>query len=484
MLNKIILGVNSKGQQIGIEPKMANRHGLIAGATGTGKTVTLQILAEQFSSMGVPVFTADVKGDLSGLCVAGNDHPKIQERVEKIKLENFEFRGYPSTFWDLYGKKGLPIRATVSEVGPVLLARILDLNSAQTDVVHMAFKFADDEGLLLLDIKDLREILKNMSENAKEIKNDYGNIAKVTVGAIQRKLITLQEAGGDHFFNEPGLDLNHLMQCDFSGNGVINILDARELMNDRRLYGSFLLWLLSELFENLEEVGDPEKPKMVFFFDEAHLLFDDAPKALIEKIEMVVRLIRSKGVGVYFVTQNPMDIPEDILGQLGNRIQHSLRAFTAKDQKDVKAAAGTFRPNPDINTEETITNLKTGEALVSTLNLDGAPQMVEQTLICPPKSQMGPIEDEKRKELISRSPLNGIYSKQLDRHSAFEELKKRQEEKMKENMEVEKKAFKEKKSVGRPRQSFGEAFTKSVLRSVGSSLGRSLIRGILGSLKK
>ncbi len=489
MTDKIIVGANKKGEQIFIEPKMANRHGLIAGATGTGKTVTLQILTEQFSRMGVPVFTADVKGDLSGVSVPGTDHPKIQERVNKIKLENFNFSGHPCTFWDLYGQKGLPIRATISEVGPVLLARILDLTDTQEDIVHMAFKFADDEGLLLLDLKDLREILKNMAENAKDIRDDYGSISKVSVGAIQRKLITLQEAGGDNFFNEPGLDLNHIMQCDFSGLGVINILDATKLMNDRRLYSSFLLWLLSELFENLPEVGDLEKPKMVFFFDEAHLLFDDAPKALVEKIETVVRLIRSKGVGVYFVTQNPLDIPDEILGQLGNRIQHSLRAFTAKDQKAVKAAAQTFRENPEINTVESITNLGTGEALVSTLDLEGAPKIVEEVLVCPPRGQMGPIEDTKRDEFIARSPLNAAYTKVLDRHSAFEELKKRQEEKLKAQQEAEEKKKKEeenkpKKPRGRPRQSFGEAMAKSVLRSAGSSLGRALIRGVLGSLKR
>lgn len=487
-MEKIILGANPDGKQIFIEPKMANRHGLIAGATGTGKTVTLQILAEQFSKMGVPVFTADVKGDLSGVSVAGKEHPKITERINKIKLENFNFTGHPCTFWDLYGENGLSIRATVSEVGPVLLSRILDLNNTQSDILHMAFKFADDEGLLLLDLKDLREIFKNMAANSKELQDDYGNISKVSVGAIQRKLITLQEAGGDNFFNEPGLDLNHIMQCDFSGNGVINILDATKLMNDKRLYSSFLLWLLSELFENLPELGDPDKPKMVFFFDEAHLLFDDAPKSLVEKIETVVRLIRSKGVGVYFVTQNPLDLPDEILGQLGNRIQHSLRAFTAKDQKAVKAAAETFRPNPNLDTEDVITNLGIGEALISTLDLKGAPQMVEKVLVCPPQGQMGPIDDAKRAEFISRSPLNSTYNKTLDRHSAFEELKKRQEEKLKKIAEEEKKEAEEEaarpvKKKGSNRQSLGEAVTKSILRSAGSSIGRALIRGILGSLK-
>ena len=477
---KILLGANAEGQEIELRPEMANRHGLIAGATGTGKTVSLQILAEGFSRLGVPVFTADVKGDLSGLCEQGKPHEKIDERKAKIGLEKYSARGYPLIFWDVFGEKGLPLRTTISEMGPMLLSHLLGLNDTQDGVLHVAFSLADDEGMLLLDLKDLRSLLAWMGENAAEIKTEYGSVSPNSVAAIQRRLHVLQEAGGDQFFGEPALKIEHLLQKDFSGNGVINVLEASTLMSNPQLYSTVLLWLLSELFEDFEEVGDQEVPKLVFFFDEAHLLFDNAPKALLEKIEQVVRLIRSKGVGVYFVTQHPLDVPDSVLGQLGNRIQHALRAFTPRDKKAVKTAAETFRANPKLDTKRIITQLGVGEALVSVLDEDGQPTVVEQTLIVPPESLIGPCSDEKRLELNERSPLRALYQESVDRESAYEILKKRQEEL--EEREKRSGNSPAKSSGGRKRQSATEAFFKSMMRSIGNTIGRRIVRGILGSI--
>ena len=472
----ILLGAGKDGLQVKLLPSMANRHGLVAGATGTGKTVTLQILAEGFSKLGVPVFTADVKGDLSGIIEAGSASDKLQSRIDQIGLRNFTHRGFPVQFWDLFGEKGTPIRTTISEMGPVLLSRLLDLNDTQQSVLEVVFKFADDEGLLLLDAKDLRESLNWVSDHLKEIKKEYGMISPASIGAIQRRLIALEESKALSFFGEPAFNLEHFMQRDFSGNGVINILDATELIKDHRHYSTFLLWLLSELFEELDEVGDQEVPRLVFFFDEAHLLFNHTPKPLIEKIETVVRLIRSKGVGVYFVTQDPSDVPESVLSQLGNRVQHARRAYTPSARKNIKAAADAFRVNPEFAVKDVITELKVGEALVSTLDQEGAPSIVERTLICPPESKIGPSSTEKLQEVVSRNPFNSLYSKEIDRESAYEMLKVRKE---KELQAVEKDEPK-----GRKRQGIAEAFIKSVMRSVGSSIGRSIARGILGSILK
>lgn len=415
----------AKGEtEVFLYPKMANRHGLIAGATGTGKTVSLRVLAEQFSRIGVPVFMADVKGDLTGLCKPGGEHPKIVERVAKLGLIDFQFEAFPVVFWDVFGEQGHPMRATISEMGPLLLARLLDLNETQSGVLTLVFKIADDNGLLLLDLKDLRAMLQYVGDNAEKFKTEYGNISAASIGTIQRGLIVLEEQGGDRFFGEPALDLEDLMQTQ-GGKGVINILAADKLMQSPKLYSTFLLWMLSELFERLPEVGDPEKPKLVFFFDEAHLLFDEAPKALQEKIEQVVRLIRSKGVGVYFVSQNPLDIPDEVLGQLGNRVQHALRAFTPRDQKAVKAAAETFRPNPKLDVATVILEMGVGEALVSTLDEKGIPSVVERALIYPPRTQLQPLSPEERRQVIQQSPVYGRYEKALDRESAYEILRTR-----------------------------------------------------------
>lgn len=473
--HKILLGAHAERGKQYLLGKMANRHGLIAGATGTGKTVSLQILAEGFSKMGVPVFTADVKGDLSGISQPAKPHPKIDERINLIGIEDYQSRKYPTLHWDLYGEKGHPVRTTISEIGPLLLAHILEANDTQEGVLHIAFSLADDQGLLLLDLKDLKALLQWMSEHTDEIKKEYGNVSPNSVAALQRKILVLSESGGDKFFGEPALKIQHLMQKDFSGNGVVSILNATKLINNPRIYSTFLLWLLSEIFEQLPEAGDPEVPKLVFFFDEAHLLFDNAPSHLLEKIEQVVRLIRSKGVGVYFITQHPLDVPDAVLGQLGNRIQHALRAFTPRDQKAVKTAAQTFRANPEVNTEEVITTLGVGEALVSTLDEDGRPSIVEQSLIVPPESRIGPASADELTETIKNSPLSGIYEEYIDRESAYEMLIKREAEKASEPEPVEK----AKKSN---RQGPLEAFFKSLLRSVGSSIGRKVARGILGSI--
>ncbi len=475
--------------------KMSNRHGLITGATGTGKTVTLQVLAESFSRLGVPVFAADIKGDLSGLSSAGTAHPKIDERLQKIPLASFQQRPYPVVFWDIYGEQGHPIRSTISEMGPLLLSNLLDLNDAQTGILYGCFKIADDQGLLLLDLKDLRSMLIWMSHNAKSLRGEYGNISSASIGAIQRRLLVLEEQGAEHFFGEPALKLKDLMQVDFSGNGVINLFDATKLMvQSPRVYASFLLWLLSELFEQLPEVGNPDKPRLVFFFDEAHLLFNQAPKVLIDKIEQVVRLIRSKGVGIYFITQSPLDVPEEILGQMGLKIQHALRAFTPKDRKVIKNVAESFPPNPEFDTETMITALGTGEALVSVLDEKGRPQAVQKTLIRPPESRIGPLTKEERQARIERSPLKGHYDERVDRNSAYEILKSRAEEMQAQQEEAEKQAEAEKSkkstthsrkkrsSRSRTRQSSVEALVKSAARSIGSGLGRKIIRGIMGSL--
>ena len=471
--------------------KLANRHGLITGATGTGKTVTLQILAQGFSQAGVPVFAADVKGDLSGLACEGDPKDFLFSRAKKIKFDDYGFDAFPVIFWDLFGKQGHPIRTTISEMGPLLLSRLMNLTEAQEGALNIAFRIADDEGLLLLDLKDLRALLSDLADRGKEIASDYGNVNKRTIGAIQRRLLVMEEQGGENFFGEPALDIQDLMRTTRNGQGYINILAADELMQSPTLYATFLLWLMSELFEELPEVGDPEKPKLVFFFDEAHLLFDDAPKGLVDKIEQVVRLIRSKGVGVYFVTQNPLDVPDDVLGQLGNRIQHALRAFTPRDQKAVRAAAQTFRQNPDFDTEKAITQLGVGEALVSTLEKKGRPSMVARTLIRPPSSRMGPADESVRKKAIKNSPVYGLYDEDVDRESAFEILQKRaikREEAAEKAAQEEAKAKAAKKASsgrrrsGYKRQTATDRFLKSMASSVGRTLGTRLIRGLLGSL--
>jgi DNA helicase HerA-like ATPase len=400
---------------------MANRHGLIAGATGTGKTVSLRVLTEQFSRIGVPVFLADIKGDLSGLCKPGNDAPPVSERAKKLGLSPFSYEGYPVVFWDLFGEQGHPVRTTVSDMGPLLFSRLLDLNETQSGVLAMTFKIADDNGLLLLDLKDLRAMLQHTGDHAGEYRTAYGNISPASVGTIQRSLLTLEEQGGGSFFGEPALNLDDFLQTS-DGKGVVNILSADRLMQSPKLYATFLLWMLAELFERLPEVGDPEKPRLVFFFDEAHLLFADAPKALLEKIEQVVRLIRSKGVGVYFISQNPLDIPQMVLGQLSNRVQHALRAFTPLDQKAVKSAAQTFRTNPKLDVTTAITQLAVGEALVSMLDDKGMPGIVQRAFMLPPTSQIGPVTPAVRQQIIQSSPVFGRYEKTVDRESAYEKL--------------------------------------------------------------
>jgi DNA helicase HerA-like ATPase len=482
--------------------KYANRHGMVTGATGTGKTVTLQILAEAFSNAGVPVFCADIKGDLSGIAMMGEAKDFLVKRAEQIKLDPYEFQQFPVIFWDLFGEQGHPIRATISEMGPLLLSRLMNLTEAQEGVINIAFRLADEEGLLLLDLKDLQSLLANMAERSEELGAKYGNVTKPSIGAIQRSLLILEQQGGINFFGEPALELADLMRTTRDGRGAISVLAADKLMMNPRLYATFLLWLMSELFEQLPEIGDPAKPKLVFFFDEAHLLFDEAPKALIDRIEQVVRLIRSKGVGVYFVTQNPLDIPETVLAQMGNRVQHALRAYTPREQKAVQVAAETFRPNPDFNCFEAITKLGTGEALVSTLEDKGVPSMVQRTLIRPPSSRLGPITATERADVIKMSPVSGQYDKTVDRESAFEMLQQRaaKAQAKKQQAEVEEESENSgwtipgfgddnrgrSRSTGRSsgRQTVAEAAIKSVVRSVGTSVGRAIVRGILGSLRR
>jgi uncharacterized protein len=471
-------------------PRMANRHGLIAGATGTGKTITLQSLAEHFSRIGVPVFMADVKGDLSGMGQPGGGNAKIEARAEEQGLKDFGYAPNPVVFWDVFGEKGHPMRATISDMGPLLLSRMLNLNDTQAGVLTAMFKIADDKGWLLLDLKDLRAMLQYAAENAAEFTTEYGNISSASVGAIQRGLLQLENEGGDKLFGEPMLNFDDLMQTDEKGRGVINILAAETLCNSPRAYATLLLWLLSELFENLPEAGDLDKPKLVFFFDEAHLLFNDTPDALLSKIEQVVRLIRSKGVGVYFVSQNPLDIPDVVLGQLGNRVQHALRAFTPRDQKAVKSAAETFRPNPKVDVESAITELGVGEALVSFLDDKGRPSPVERALICPPGSRIGPATSDERRQIIHGSLLYGHYEKQIDRESAYEILKGRAEKSAAQSPAEEERGFdwggilggQPGPRGGQGRQGVLETAAKSVARTIGSELGRQIIRGVLGSI--
>ncbi|MEP3947817.1 helicase HerA-like domain-containing protein [Ascidiaceihabitans sp.] len=503
-------GGQDYGDKQGLSLGYANRHGLIAGATGTGKTVTLQILAEGFSAAGVPVFLSDIKGDLSGLAKSGTPdhklHGPFMDRAGVIGFDDFTYDAFPVTFWDLFGDQGHPVRTTVSEMGPLLLSRLLELTEAQEGILNIAFRLADEEGLPLLDLKDLQSLLVWIGQNAKDLSLRYGNVSAASIGAIQRRLLVLENQGGTKLFGEPALELSDLMRTDAAGRGMINILASDKLMSAPGLYATFLLWLLSELFEELPEVGDPEKPKLVFFFDEAHLLFDDAPKALVDKVEQVARLIRSKGVGVYFITQNPADVPEDILGQLGNRIQHALRAFTAKDRKELRLAAETYRENPRFDTEEAIREVGVGEAVTSMLQKKGVPGIVERTLIRPPSSQLGPITKAERANVMAASEMSGKYDTTLDRTSAFEILAKRaakaaaEAEKAEEEAEQETRPALREFNAGRRYQgarvsrstskparrtkSFGQAMTQMVVKELTGTTGRRMVRGILGGLFK
>ena len=493
MSNNIQLLVAKSTNDIFINSCMANRHGLIAGATGTGKTVSLQVLAESFSANGVPVFMTDIKGDLSGIAKSAMMTPKLQERLNKLGITSHSLTAFPACFWDLFGEQGHPIKTTISEMGPLLLGRLLNLNDTQSGVLNIVFKIADDAGLLLLDLKDLRAMLNFVGENRNEYTNEYGNVTTASIGSIQRGLLTLEQQGGDKFFGEPAMNILDFIRCNSNGKGIINILAADKLMLSPSLYSTFLLWMLSELYEQLPEVGDLDKPKLVFFFDEAHLLFNEAPKALLDKIEQVIRLIRSKGVGVYFITQNPMDVPESVLRQLGNRIQHALRAFTPKDQKAVKTAAETFRPNPNVDVEKVITELAVGEALVSFLDINGTPAMVDRAFIYPPKAQIGPITPFERKTIIQQSSFFGTYEKSVDRESAFEMLQKRIEEQNQQKEDIKKQQDKSssennyKKTSSTPKtKSSGEKLAGDIAKIAGSSIGRSLgknlVRGLMGSL--
>jgi len=475
-------------------PGLANRHGLITGATGTGKTITLQTLAENFSKIGVPVFMADVKGDLTGITQKGRLPDKVAKIIAERGLPAPEPFACPATLWDVFGEQGHPVRATVSDMGPLLLGRMLALNETQAGVLNLVFKIADDQGLALLDLKDLRAMLQHVGDNAKDFTTEYGNVSAASVGAIQRGLLQIEEQGGDRFFGEPMLDIADFMQTE-GGHGVVNILAADKLLNAPRLYATFLLWMLSELFEQLPEIGDPDKPKLVFFFDEAHLLFKDAPAALVERIELVVRLVRSKGVGVYFVTQNPLDIPDTVLAQLGNRVQHALRAFTPRDQKAVKSAASTMRANPRLDIETAITELAVGEALVSFLDAKGRPSVTERVYVLPPGSQIGPITPEQRKALLANSLVAGTYDKTVDRDSAYEKLKGRAAQTAEAAQQMQTQAdgggllgglsdvlFGSTGPRGGKREGLAQAAAKSAVRTIGSSVGREIVRGVLGSL--
>jgi DNA helicase HerA-like ATPase len=505
---KPLVIARNKEQELALLPQLANRHGCITGATGTGKTVTLQVLAQAFSGIGVPVFMADVKGDLSGMVMPGSLTPKLKERIESLGVEPPAWSGCPVTFWDVFGEKGHPVRATISDLGPLMLARMLNLNETQEGVLQLVFKIADDSGMLLLDTKDLRAMLQHVGDSAADFRTEYGNISAASIGAIQRGLLAIEEQGGDRFFGEPMLNIDDLMQTDGAGRGVINILASDKLLNSPRLYSTFLLWMLSELFEQLPEVGDPEKPKLVYFFDEAHLLFDEAPKSLLQKIEQVVRLIRSKGVGVYFVTQNPLDIPDTVLGQLGNRVQHALRAYTPRDQKAVQAAAETFRPNPKLDIAREITELAVGEALVSFLDEKGRPNVVERAFILPPASRIGPIDPAERTSAMTSSIVAGVYEKTVDRESAYEKIKGRVAAQAATSVEQSRSgtaatpaAPPEEPSMGgrmkdalgglfggggasRRKDTIVEAMAKSAARTIGSTVGREIIRGVLGSILK
>ena len=484
------LAVAKSKTDLGLLPAMANRHGLIAGATGTGKTVTLQKLAESFSAIGVPVFLSDVKGDLAGLAVAGGGNAKVEERVAKLKIPGFEHAGVPVAFWDVFGTAGHPMRTTVSEMGPILLARILELNETQAGVLAAVFRIADEGGLLLLDLKDLRSMVQHAGDNAAQYRTQYGNISTASIGAIQRSILALETQGGAHLFGEPALEIDDLLQSS-NGRGVVNILAADKLLTSPRVYSTLLLWLLSELFEKLPEIGDPDKPKLVFFFDEAHLLFSEAPRELLERIEQVVRLIRSKGVGVYFITQNPLDVPDKVLGQLGNRVQHALRAYTPRDQAAVKSAATTFRANPKVDVEKAITELAVGEALVSFLDEKGTPTPVERAFIVPPGSRLGPLTADERKRVIDASLVAGHYEKVVDRESAYEKLQARAAAGASGSAEsggalgevLDKIGFPQGKPAGgRARETPIEAAAKSAARAIGSEVGRRIIRGVLGSI--
>ncbi|MEY4139506.1 MAG: hypothetical protein RLZZ371_1688 [Pseudomonadota bacterium] len=500
MIEPILIAQHGQTQCF-LQPDKANRHGLITGATGTGKTITLQTLAEGFSRLGVPVFMADIKGDLTGISQPGTLTPKLSQVITERGLETPEFCAFPTTLWDVFGEQGHPVRATVSDLGPLLLARMLNLNETQAGVLQLVFKIADDDGLLLLDMKDLRAMCQFVGDNASDFTTEYGNISAASIGAIQRGLMQIEAQGGDKFFGEPMLNIDDFMQTDGSGRGMVNILAADKLMNSPRLYSTFLLWMLSELFENLPEVGDLDKPKLVFFFDEAHLLFNDAPKVLIERIELVVRLVRSKGVGVYFVTQNPLDIPDSVLAQLGNRVQHALRAFTPRDQKAVKSAADTMRPKPGLDVGAAITELGVGEALVSLLDTKGRPCPTERVYVLPPASQIGPITAAQRQSLLAESIVAGVYEKTLDRESAYEKLK---------GHAVSRAAQADRKAAsgneapaaqsggmlesissglgsllgggGGRRTSAGEQLIKSAASSIGREVGRQIIRGVLGGI--
>jgi DNA helicase HerA-like ATPase len=480
---KIFLGTSPAGAET-LELKLANRHGLVTGATGTGKTVSLQVMAEGFSAAGVPIFAADIKGDLSGISAMGEQKEGLVKRAKEIGLEDWSNSSFPTVFWDLFGKQGHPIRATVQEMGPLLLSRLMELNETQEGVLNIIFRVAADENLPLLDLKDLRSLANDVGQRGKSLVTKYGNVSAVSVGAIQRRLLVLEEQGANNFFGEPALDIKDFMRTAPDGRGTINILSADELMKTPRLYATFLLWLLAQLFDKLPEVGDRDKPKLVFFFDEAHLLFDEAPKALLEQVERVTRLIRSKGVGVYYVTQNPRDVPNSVSAQLGNRIQHALRAFTPVEQKGIKAAAETFRPNPDLDVERVIQELKVGEALVSVLHKGGEPSMVQRTLIRPPSARLGPVTDTERKAAIEASPFYGKYEETLDRESAYELLQKRAKEAA-EAAEAQKVDGEGWGSIlmgggtGR-RQGYGEAFTKSLVRTVANSVGRAIAGALFG----
>jgi uncharacterized protein len=497
--NHVLVGGGDSGQVL-LDLRYANRHGLIAGATGTGKTISLQVLAEAFSARGVPVFVADVKGDLAGLSQAGTPHPRIDERVARIGMPPPVLAASPVVFWDVFGRGGHHLRTTISEMGPMLLARLLELNETQEGVLHVIFRFADEEGLLLLDLPDLRALLNHAAEREREISTRFGRVTAASIGAIQRRLLGLESQGGDSFFGEPALKLADVMRTDLSGRGIVNVLDARELFHSPRVYATCLLWLLAELFEQLPEIGDPPAPKLVFFFDEAHLLFDNAPPALVAKVEQVVRLIRSKGVSVWFVTQSPLDLPDPVLGQLGNRVQHALRAFTPRDQRAVRAAATTFRQNPALDTATVITELGVGEALVSMLEDKGVPGVVQRCLVRPPCSRIGPITDEERALVRGRSPVGGTYDQPVNRESAYEILAVRAEQaavqaadqQSAREAEAAARTAEREKAASRPkasnRQGYVEAAAKSAVRSMSSQLGRtlgqSLLRGLLGSLSR
>ncbi len=502
MIEPLAFARTHDGRELGLLPGLANRHGLITGATGTGKTVTLQVLAERFSAIGVPTFMADVKGDLAGLAAAGQMSPKLEKRLGDLGLAAPAFAATPVTFWDVFGESGHPVRATISDMGPLVLSRLFNLNETQRGVLSLVFKIADDAGLLLLDTRDLRAMLQFVGENAKSFTTEYGNISAASIGAIQRALLGVDEQGGDKFFGEPMLDIDDLMQTDSLGRGVVNIMAADRLMLAPKVYASFLLWMLAELFERLPESGDPEKPRLVFFFDEAHLLFDDAPDALVDKIEQVVRLIRSKGVGVYFVTQNPLDIPESVLAQLGNRVQHALRAFTPRDQKAVRTAADTLRSNPAFDTRDAITELAVGEALVSCLDPKGTPTVVERAWIHPPASRLGPLLPGERATILASSLVKGHYEAVVDRESAYEKLKARATAAQPTegatppvsgksipagpspvaNSPLSDLIFGSTGPRGGRREGMLESVAKSAARSIGSGMGRSILRGMLGSI--